>query len=85
MSKKFGFSSGIVLLGAIALVAVTRTPAGAIPPFMAEFKAKYVKADSTDAKEAAFAKAVDAAKCAVCHAAPARRSATTTASRSRNS
>lgn len=35
--------------------------------FLDEFKAKYVKESSADAKDVAFKSAVDEAKCAVCH------------------
>jgi len=35
--------------------------------YRVEFVAKYVKADSNDAKDKAFAAAVDKAKCAICH------------------
>jgi len=41
--------------------------ANAIPPFKKEFDAKYVKPDSTDETEMAFAAAVKEAKCNVCH------------------
>jgi hypothetical protein len=39
----------------------------AIKQFLEEFKAVYVKADSTDPAEKALAAAVDEAKCNVCH------------------
>ncbi|MDH3772264.1 MAG: hypothetical protein OET79_14920, partial [Nitrospirota bacterium] len=39
----------------------------AIPPFWAEFQAKYVKKDATDDKAKEFAKIAAAAKCNVCH------------------
>ena len=35
--------------------------------YRVEFVAKYVKADSSDSKDKAFAAAVDKAKCAICH------------------
>ncbi len=35
--------------------------------FRDEFLAKYVKADSSDPKERAFAEACDKAKCSICH------------------
>ncbi len=70
MSKKFGYSSVFLSLAVAGLVATIMTPARAFPPFFKEFQAKYVKADSKDEKDIAFAKAVDGAKCAVCHAGP---------------
>lgn len=57
----------IVVL-AVALVAFGARTAQAIPNFAKEFKAKYVKADSSDPKDVAFAEAVAAAKCNLCHA-----------------
>ncbi len=54
---------------AAALVANVRV-ARAIPPFWKEFEAKYVKPDSADEKEKAFAAAAENAKtgkCNVCH------------------
>lgn len=42
-------------------------PAFAIKQFQDEFKAVYVKPDSSDPAEKALAMAVDAAKCNVCH------------------
>jgi cytochrome c2 len=42
-------------------------PAKADNAFRAEFVAMYVKADSSDPKDKAFAAAVDKAKCAICH------------------
>lgn len=42
-------------------------PAFAIKQFHDEFKAVYVKPDSSDPAEKALAMAVDAAKCNVCH------------------
>jgi cytochrome c2 len=41
--------------------------AKALNTFRVEFVAKYVKADSEDAKDKAFAAAVEKARCAVCH------------------
>lgn len=42
-------------------------PAKAIKQFRDEFVAKYVKPDSSDAKDKAFAAAVETAKCNLCH------------------
>lgn len=39
----------------------------AIGPFMDEFEAKYVKDESTEAKDVEFATAVTEAQCALCH------------------
>ncbi|HEX3724946.1 MAG TPA: hypothetical protein VHV08_01835, partial [Pirellulales bacterium] len=41
--------------------------AQALPPFLKEFQAKYVKADSADDKDKAFAELVAKTKCNVCH------------------
>jgi hypothetical protein len=58
-----------VVLGAVAVALVGKMPsARAMPPFFKEFQAKYVKADSADEKDKAFATLVTAtAKCNVCH------------------
>lgn len=45
-------------------------PAKADKTFRDEFIAKYVKADSSDSKEKAFAEACDKAKCTICHEGP---------------
>ena len=65
-----------IVLVAVCAVAVGlggKLPSAlAIPPFWKEFEAKYVKADSADDKDKAFAKlATDAksGKCNVCHVA----------------
>lgn len=52
-------------LGAILILAA-RT-ANADKAFRDEFIAKYVKPDSSDTKDKAFAEACDKAKCAICH------------------
>jgi hypothetical protein len=54
-------------LAAISLFWLVDSSASAMKPFRDEFMAKYVKPDSTDAKERAFAEAVQTAKCNVCH------------------
>ncbi len=54
----------------VAAVGVNVRVARAIPPFWKEFEAKYVKPDSADEKEKAFAAAAENAKtgkCNVCH------------------
>jgi len=52
----------------VLLLAVAAAPALAIPPFMKEFQAKYLKPDSADEKDKEFAKLVsDTTKCNVCH------------------
>lgn len=66
MKKSLLYSiSGTV--AAVAVFAFLATPAVAIKPFKDEFEAKYVKEESKDAKEKAFAEAVEKAKCNVCH------------------
>ena len=52
---------------AVSLLWLTGSSAVAMKPFHDEFVAKYVKPDSTDEKEKAFAKAAQAAKCNICH------------------
>jgi len=67
MKHAFAFVASVAAL--VAFVLLTTAPrANAIPQFKKEFETKYVKPDSTDAKEKAFAQAVDKAKCNVCHA-----------------
>ena len=52
-----------------AILFLSRTPsANAVPEFKNEFVGKYVKADSADAKDKAFADACEKAKCNICHA-----------------
>lgn len=63
---KLGGGVVTVLTVAILLVASAR-PALAIKQFQDEFKAAYVKADSSDPAEKALAAAVEGAKCNVCH------------------
>jgi len=57
--------SGIVAVA--ALVSLQAREAVAIKSFKDQFEAKYVKPESKDAKEKAFAEAVEKAKCNVCH------------------
>ncbi len=54
-----------VALGVVLGLAARQ--ARAINQFKKEFEAKYVKEDSEDPKEKAFAEAVAAARCYVCH------------------
>jgi hypothetical protein len=60
---------GAVLMVAVvvASVACAARPALAIKQFQDEFKAVYVKPDSSDPAEKALATAVEGAKCNVCH------------------
>ncbi|MCX7406240.1 MAG: hypothetical protein NT089_10990 [Planctomycetia bacterium] len=59
----------IAVLGTVVAICagIVPRPAFAIKQFFDQFKAIYVKADSTDPKEKAFAAAVETAKCNVCH------------------
>lgn len=61
----------LVAVCGLAAVVCGKIPAAqALPPFFKEFQAKYVKADSADEKDKAFANLVtQTAKCNVCHAA----------------
>jgi hypothetical protein len=52
---------------AVSLTWLVGSSASAMKPFRDEFMTKYVKPDSADAKENAFAEAVQAAKCNLCH------------------
>ena len=65
----FGRSSLAVVLGTgvALLVGASSRPAFAIKEFFDEFKAVYVKPDSSDANEKALAAEVETAKCNVCH------------------
>lgn len=71
----FGRSLRVVMLGvAVALVVgTTSRPAFAIKQFFDEFKAVYVKPDSSDANDKALAAQVDTAKCNVCHAGSSKK------------
>lgn len=57
----------LVMAAVVACVACAARPALAIKQFQDEFKAVYVKADSSDPAEKALAAAVEGAKCNVCH------------------
>jgi hypothetical protein len=58
-----------VMLGAMVVVVVgaSSRPAFAIKEFFDEFKAVYVKPDSSDANDKALVAEVETAKCNVCH------------------
>ena len=57
----------LVMAVVVACVACAARPALAIKQFQDEFKAVYVKPDSSDPAEKALATAVEGAKCNVCH------------------
>ena len=65
----FGSNRWGLVLGAMVVVVVGAAPrpAFAIKEFFDEFKAVYVKPDSSDPAEKALATAVEAAKCNLCH------------------
>jgi hypothetical protein len=71
----FGRSSLAVVLGTgVALmIGASSRPAFAIKEFFDEFKAVYVKPDSSDANEKALAAEVETAKCNVCHAGSSKK------------
>jgi len=72
MSARRGWS--VVLGASVALViGASSRPAFAIKEFLDEFKAVYVKPDSSDANEKALAAEVDTAKCNVCHAGSSKK------------
>ena len=63
-SNRFPVAVGLV----VAVLAVSAgRPAYAIKQFFDEFKAKYVKPDSSDPADKALAAAVETEKCNVCH------------------
>jgi hypothetical protein len=66
----FGSNRWGVMLGAMVVVVVgaSSRPAFAIKEFFDEFKAVYVKPDSSDANDKALVAEVETAKCNVCHA-----------------
>ncbi len=51
----------------IALIALGVAPAHAVKAFKDQFEALYIKPDSTQPAHRALSKAVDAAKCNICH------------------
>lgn len=67
MSKRVALSSIFCCLAALFLIALSATPALAVKEFKDAFKAKYIKPDSTDAKDKALAAAFDQAGCMTCH------------------
>lgn len=71
----FGSSRVAMVVGAgVALVVgFSSSPAFAIKEFFDEFKAVYVKPDSSDANEKALAAEVETAKCNVCHAGSSKK------------
>ncbi|GAB6166930.1 hypothetical protein JCM19992_29300 [Thermostilla marina] len=58
---------GLTLLAACLATTVAIRPVWAISQFKKEFETKYVKPDSKDPKDVAFAQAVAEAKCNICH------------------
>jgi hypothetical protein len=65
--KKYFLFVLCALIAASMIFSVGTPSAHAIKNFSDQFKEKYVKEDSDDPKEKAFAEAVAAAKCLVCH------------------
>jgi len=66
--------SGVAgLLVHALLVGPAAQPAKAVKQFRDAFIAKYVKPDSSDAKDKAFAAAVETAKCNLCHAGKSKK------------
>jgi hypothetical protein len=56
-----------VVLAVLVVFGLSAAPAKAMKQFRDGFVAKYVKADSSEAKDKEFAAAVEKAKCNVCH------------------
>jgi nitrate/TMAO reductase-like tetraheme cytochrome c subunit len=67
MSKKFGISSVVIVVAAMALIGFTAKPAVALKEFKEAFEAKYVKPDSTEANDVALAEAFKKVTCGTCH------------------
>jgi hypothetical protein len=67
MSKRFILSSIFCSLAALALIALSASPAMAVKEFKDAFQSKYIKPDSTDPKDKALAAAFEKAGCATCH------------------
>jgi hypothetical protein len=67
MSKRVAFSSAFSFLFVLGSIAFTAVPAAAHKEYKDMFKATYVKTGSTEANDAALAKAFDTASCTVCH------------------
>ena len=65
--KRLVVRGSLVGLMAIVAIAWTTTPAYAIKEFFAEFESRYVKHNSRKRVDVALAKAVDEAKCTICH------------------
>ena len=68
MSAKVGFSSAVLFFAVLGLIGLTAAPAVAVKEFKDAFRAKYIKPDSTAAKDVALAQAFCEARCTVCHA-----------------
>lgn len=62
------------VIAAAVLILGSGRPASAYTEFRKEFIAKYVKKDSSDAKDKAFAEACDKAKCNICHEGKTKKS-----------
>lgn len=70
--RRFPMKRSAIALSLTGLVvaiglAVLAAPAMALKPFKDEFEAKYVKPDSKNPNDVALAKAVQEAKCLICH------------------
>ena len=61
---RFALSAVVAVL---VIFGLSVAPAGAMKQFRDGFLAKYVKPDSSDAKEKELAAAVEKAKCFICH------------------
>jgi CxxC motif-containing protein (DUF1111 family) len=71
--KKKGSSWFLVIPSALLLMAAAVTPASADKAFRDQFKAKYVKPDSTEPKDAALREAFQEAGCNLCHVGDERK------------
>ena len=67
MRTKYVLASIATILPAMGWLLLTAGPAHAEKPIKDQFKAKYVRPESGDPKQAALARAFQAASCGVCH------------------
>jgi hypothetical protein len=67
MTGKRGILGLGVVLATVCLVSLTAAAARAEKPFLEQFKAKYVKADSDKPGDVALREACNKAACGICH------------------
>ena len=67
MHQGHAFSFFCLALTAAGMVGLAAAPAAAVPAFREQFRAKYLKPDSTNPKDTALRDAFDGAGCNLCH------------------